>query len=1004
MIHMLSMPVRIKTFGRIRKKECRMTTRLRFVMLATIAIMMLALPTRGQTKLVLNGAVITMQNGAQIVIANGAANAIVRNSGFINSQDQASAVKWMIGTNTGSYIIPWGNATQYLPLSFNPSGATGSGYFLLGTYALPNWNNSAALPTGITHFNNAQGVDHSAFSSDRFWRIDAVNYTAKPNLSALTFTYAENENFATGNTIAEGALRAERWNSTSNSWTDNILTSSVNTTANTVTVNSVGRADLFAWWNLSTTGSNKYWVSSGAGSWSDNLNWSFTPGGAGGAGIPASTDAVFFDGANDGACSVAANITASNIIIQAGYSGTISQNANSISVLNDISVGGGNFQGGSGQISIGRDLQITSGSFTATSGTLSLGNSLTFSGGVFLHNQGVIEFTGTPTSPTQSVQGSSKLSVNNVRVDNGTHSSTLLIDGQVDVNGVVTMSANSELDADGIADTGILTLVSSTDELFNNAAIAAIPSSASLTGDVTVQRFMSIEGPNNFRIYRYIGSPVSDGTVSDLQNEIPITGSFTGTSLCATCGATQSMFEYNENVITDSNGNGVADNGDGYADFPQSVNSEILSPGKGYSMFVRGNNLGSARWDLRGTVNMGNLTPIVLPVSFTSSGTVANDGWNLVSNPYPSTIDWASPAWTKGNLENSIYIRDNGSLQARFASYNGVVGTNGGSRYIALGQAFWVKANSSNPVLSASEDVKAPSQPATFFRDEAVSNVFRVTMKQGKESDEAVIHFRDDATPGFDPQADAWKMFNLNFNLNSSGLNNEKLSINSWSQLICTADIALSVEKTKSGDYVLEFDGFSTMVGAVQVLLVDKYLNSTTTVTPDLKYSFSVSSDPLTGGSRFVLQFTKTPDPLLITQDGSTLSVDYKSNIQWYLNGEPIEGATYSQLNAVESGTYSAVVLNQNCELSGELDVIVTGRETDPDKIVAIFPNPVIDRVTISIKQPAVVTVLNAVGQTVTVRNIMETTELDLSNVPAGVYVLIVSTPDGVVSTKIVKN
>src|SRR5688572_8589027 len=121
-----------------------MSTTHKFIILATLVTMMLPTPTQSQTKLVLNGADIMIQNGAQLVIENGSSDAIVRTTGSIRSQDDDSVIKWMIGTQTGTYIIPWGNATQYLPVSFDPSGATGTGYFLFGTYALQDWNNAAA--------------------------------------------------------------------------------------------------------------------------------------------------------------------------------------------------------------------------------------------------------------------------------------------------------------------------------------------------------------------------------------------------------------------------------------------------------------------------------------------------------------------------------------------------------------------------------------------------------------------------------------------------------------------------------------------------------------------------------------------------------------------------------------------------------------------------------------------------------------------------------------------
>ncbi len=124
--------------------------------------------------------------------------------------------------------------------------------------------------------------------------------------------------------------------------------------------------------------------------------------------------------------------------------------------------------------------------------------------------------------------------------------------------------------------------------------------------------------------------------------------------------------------------------------FRTASNAETFQVGRGYTMFVRGNVLTTALWDLRGPINSGLIN---LPVSFTSSGTTADDGWNLVGNPYPSTIDWnAASGWGKNNINATIYIRDNGTGSGQYATWNGVVGTNGGSQYIAAGQAFWVKA------------------------------------------------------------------------------------------------------------------------------------------------------------------------------------------------------------------------------------------------------------------------------------------------------------------------
>jgi hypothetical protein len=195
--------------------------------------------------------------------------------------------------------------------------------------------------------------------------------------------------------------------------------------------------------------------------------------------------------------------------------------------------------------------------------------------------------------------------------------------------------------------------------------------------------YMAIEGANNARIYRYISSPVQSSPVSQIQPEIPVTGTFTGTSTCTGCGTNQSMFLYNESVITDTNASGGNNFDDGYEDFPNAANSETLTPGRGYSIFVRGNidpvaAAGSAKWDVRALINSGNINFNSF-TTFTSSTVVANDGWNLVGNPYPSTIDWdASFRLDKTGINNAIYMRDNGLLSPVYATYVGGVGTNGG--------------------------------------------------------------------------------------------------------------------------------------------------------------------------------------------------------------------------------------------------------------------------------------------------------------------------------------
>src|SRR5690606_16794577 len=142
-----------------------------------------------------------------------------------------------------------------------------------------------------------------------------------------------------------------------------------------------------------------------------------------------------------------------------------------------------------------------------------------------------------------------------------------------------------------------------------------------------------------------------------------------------------------------------------------------------------------------------------------------NDGWNLVGNPYPSTIDWDSPTgWTRNaSVAAAIHRRDHATGQVHvFVSGSG--GTNGAQRYIPTGQAFWVQTTGPNPVLQSEEDVKAPGSQGIFYREDPHSNVLSIKLAREDDpiKDETLVVLRNDATAeGFDFHADAWKWKNI---------------------------------------------------------------------------------------------------------------------------------------------------------------------------------------------------------------------------------------------------
>lgn len=485
---------------------------------------------------------------------------------------------------------------------------------------------------------------------------------------------------------------------------------------------------------------------------------------------------------------------------------------------------------------------------SAPAATLTLSGDFTNNGG-FNHNNGTVVFTG--GSSIKEVKGSSKVTFNNITINPGTANPDVRLENTAgaEIKGILNLSTDvaSTFDADGVSNNRVLTLLSTGDSPTVDASVAEMSTSGGqVEGNITVQRFMSKEGGvnNNTRIYRYISSAVQNATVSDIQKEIYITGTFTGASTCSGCvSSSQSMFRYVESVSGNLN--------NGYVDFPVSTNTEMLVPGVGYAMFVRGDILPSAKWDIRGPLNSGTVS---LPV--TSSGITADDGWNLVANPFASTIDWnASNGWTKTNLNDAIYLTDNGS--GTTATYIGGVGVNGGSNFIASGQAFWVKADSPGPILTIDERAKSAGTQTTFIRSAAPEDLLRITLTNGRVNDETVIYFKNNSTQDFDRSADALKFKNSSFNISSIIRSGAKLSINSMPRFDCDYEIKLAVEDVLAGNYKLNFSQFESFPEEISIVVKDNFTKTEFDIRKVISYAFSVTADTKSYGSeRFSVAFS----------------------------------------------------------------------------------------------------------------------------------------------------
>lgn len=137
-----------------------------------------------------------------------------------------------------------------------------------------------------------------------------------------------------------------------------------------------------------------------------------------------------------------------------------------------------------------------------------------------------------------------------------------------------------------------------------------------------------------------------------------------------------------------------------------------------------------------------------------------NTGWNLLANPSTASISWDdTPNWYKHRVDNAVYIWDPAANNGHgdFLFWNGQHGTMESS-LIAPFQAFWVRANNTNPALLMSNQAKTTG--GMFLGGEGFVNkseevglhgALQLKLQAQGMTANSFISFNDDGLVGEDP-------------------------------------------------------------------------------------------------------------------------------------------------------------------------------------------------------------------------------------------------------------
>jgi hypothetical protein len=150
-----------------------------------------------------------------------------------------------------------------------------------------------------------------------------------------------------------------------------------------------------------------YWTGKvGGGQTHNQNNWSTAPlancNSGVGSGSPGPLDTVVFDADCDNNADVSQIFSVYEIVIESGYTGTITQNADLLVGAGGITMADGTLDAGGFSTSVTGALSLQGGTLIGSTGTLSLAGNVDFAGGTFTHNGGTVSFDGVGQGVTGS--------------------------------------------------------------------------------------------------------------------------------------------------------------------------------------------------------------------------------------------------------------------------------------------------------------------------------------------------------------------------------------------------------------------------------------------------------------------------------------------------------------------------------------------------------------------------------------------------------------------------
>jgi hypothetical protein len=245
------------------------------------------------------------------------------------------------------------------------------------------------------------------------------------------------------------------------------------------------------------------------------------------------------------------------------------------------------------------------------------------------------------------------------------------------------------------------------------------------------------------------------------------------------------------------------------------------------------------------------------------------EGFNLVSNPYPSYLNWDDVSRT--NVDGTMWYRTHDGTNMVFETYvagaAGGVGTNlsgnTATKYIPPMQSYWVRVTqgqSSGSLALAntmrSHFVSLGSSTAGLRSTQDDPSLFlRMNLLQANKKDQLIVYVNEQATNGFDI-LDGEKMMQAGFPQFYTKAGDKKIVINGLNSAKKQQALPVTIELPTTGVHSFVIEDLEISNGLVW--LEDKQEEIIQALEPGTVYEFYANSGM--NSERFVLHFQLIDD------------------------------------------------------------------------------------------------------------------------------------------------